>query len=672
MLVIWGINVSLRWIVRVLLSSCLIVFACGVSARGVSPYLPLGVSPAMERKFEQVLILAGRPMMRRPIPAAVVLDALPDACKVDEALCAEVRTFIRKYEKSAAVTSMQTELSAASGDSDLAMPNAHGRTRQSEWQLSSSAFYQPFDHLSLNLGAVVYQGRTTPTGTYISMGTDYAQLDVGYRDHWFSPLSSSSMLISTEAPTLPAVTLSNWRPLTSWGITYEAFAALLSEQNGIQYFNTTTSGRPRLAGIQVGIEPVVGYALTANRLMQYGGGARGGTGIKDLIKAFYKNTSGSSNVSDSSATGHEEFGNQVASVAATMQFPGAVPFAVNIEYAGEDNNYSGDYRLGDSALSLGIDFPKLLGRYDLQYETSEWQNVWYTHHLYPEGLTNQGLVLGHWFGDQRQFGDQVGGRSQFLQLGLRTNKGAYWQLGYKNLDFMTSLGYQSLPAVDYRPAHEVSVRYSDQWLGYPIAAEVQIGRDAFGDRFGRISALVDFVGRDKYGSPGNISAVANNSMGHEVYWVAGLTQGNLYEILSYYDRPQWSTNGYLVGIGARRQVGARTDLGMRLEVSRVHDHNLLSIRAVDLRRKFGGFAASLFGGVGAYQIGQSAFGWHWGGGLQWLNIFPKWDVGVDLRYYDKLSRNHVLPGDVPSTVRNPMPRVYFDIREQSLYFTRSF
>ena len=56
-------------------------------ARGVTPYLPLNLDPQIERQVERVLILADKPVMRRPIPAAVVLDALPKACEVDAALC---------------------------------------------------------------------------------------------------------------------------------------------------------------------------------------------------------------------------------------------------------------------------------------------------------------------------------------------------------------------------------------------------------------------------------------------------------------------------------------------------------------------------------------------------------------------------------------------------------
>ncbi len=42
-------------------------------ARGVTPYLPLNLDPEVERQVERVLILADKPVMTRPIPAATVI-----------------------------------------------------------------------------------------------------------------------------------------------------------------------------------------------------------------------------------------------------------------------------------------------------------------------------------------------------------------------------------------------------------------------------------------------------------------------------------------------------------------------------------------------------------------------------------------------------------------------
>ncbi|MES1195440.1 MAG: capsule assembly Wzi family protein, partial [Steroidobacter sp.] len=273
-------------------------------ARGVSPYLPLNISPDIERKIERVLILAGKPIMHRPIAAAIVLDALPAACRKDKSLCEEVRDYLDLYMHTAKITEARVEGALTSGQSNKPIPNAHGMSVGSHWDVAADAYYQPSNYLLINGGLMGYQGRITPTGSVISMGFDFAQLDVGYRDHWFSPNSDSSMLMSTEAPTMPSITLSNYQPLTPLGISYELFFARMSTQHGIEYFDTTTDGHPNLAGLQLSVEPVDGYALAVNRLMEYGGGARGGANLKQFYKALFNNSA--ANRADSAT--NTEFG----------------------------------------------------------------------------------------------------------------------------------------------------------------------------------------------------------------------------------------------------------------------------------------------------------------------------------------------------------------------------
>src|SRR6201993_110475 len=78
-------------------ASLCVLTAGPLQARGVTPYLPLNLDPELEREVERVLILGGKPVMTRPIPAAAVLDALPRACRVDPVLCSRVRRALRQY-----------------------------------------------------------------------------------------------------------------------------------------------------------------------------------------------------------------------------------------------------------------------------------------------------------------------------------------------------------------------------------------------------------------------------------------------------------------------------------------------------------------------------------------------------------------------------------------------
>src|SRR6202035_228197 len=58
-------------------ATILLVAALGARASGVSPYLPLNLSPEIERKIERVLVLAGEPVLTRPVAVDKVMRALP-------------------------------------------------------------------------------------------------------------------------------------------------------------------------------------------------------------------------------------------------------------------------------------------------------------------------------------------------------------------------------------------------------------------------------------------------------------------------------------------------------------------------------------------------------------------------------------------------------------------
>ena len=96
----------------------LLLLSQALLARGVTPYLPLNLDPDVERQVERVLILAGKPVMTRPIPAAVVYDALPRACKVDPVLCEHVRKFLSHYMHTEGIGFATLEGSVAHGSSN--------------------------------------------------------------------------------------------------------------------------------------------------------------------------------------------------------------------------------------------------------------------------------------------------------------------------------------------------------------------------------------------------------------------------------------------------------------------------------------------------------------------------------------------------------------------------
>src|SRR5690606_31716344 len=108
-------------------------------------------SPEIERQIERVLILAERPVLTRPIAAAVVLDALPRACERDAALCEQVRRYLNGYMRSAGIASLSAGVAASSGETAV-LPNRHGMTSDSAFEVAAAVYWQPSDHWLLSAG----------------------------------------------------------------------------------------------------------------------------------------------------------------------------------------------------------------------------------------------------------------------------------------------------------------------------------------------------------------------------------------------------------------------------------------------------------------------------------------------------------------------------------------
>lgn len=635
------------------------------AARGVSPYLPLGMSPDMDRKIQRVLVLGGRTVMRRPYPAAVVLEALPRACARDQVLCSEVRTYLQRYMNRAGITHARVTGALVDGDSQSTQPNAHGVEVDDAWEGQVRAYYQPNDHLLLTLGGIASEDETIPTGSLLSFGTEYLQLDAGYRDHWLSPLNDSSSLIGSQAPTMPSITLSNYKPISSLGLSYEVFAAEMSRQVGYPVLDedTPTSGKPRLAGLHGSVAPAEGLAFALNRVTQYAGPQDGGN-FSDFRGALISR--------NNLSTDTLEYRNRVASLTSSIIFPGQVPFAVHMEYAGEDNAYSGNYRLGATNMSVGIDLPQVWRNFDFTYEVSEWQNDWYVNLQYPQGLVNRDHVIGHWFGDQRVFGDAIGGWSQSLRAGWRSPAGRYWQATYRTMSLDEMWRRDEVPEVGYETLHSLRVDVAMDVRGFAVETGLQVGRDVFGDKFARLAASVDFAQPGPGGSRAQYDrAIEPDRDTTQVFVDFGAAYGSVKKIFGV-DIPNVRTDSEVtphIGFGARRSVSRRSDFGVRVEFDRLDDESLISVRALDYRFRYSQkLALNGFFGAGRYDYGLPSYGYYWGLGVQVMDLLPGWDLSLDARHHDKLGRDKTLPDDPPSTPDRT--RLFFDADGITLYLSR--
>ncbi|HSY08579.1 MAG TPA: capsule assembly Wzi family protein [Steroidobacteraceae bacterium] len=634
--------------------------------RGVSPYLPLNLEPEIERDIERVLVLADHPVLTRPIPAALLFDAMPKACAVDTPMCKRVRRFLARYMHDSGISYASAQAGASRG-ADVSIPNEHGLETQNHWQLDGQAYYQPSDYAMASVGVIAYRGRTTATGTMLSLGGDRAQIDIGYRDHWWSPMTDDAMVISTEAPTMPSVTVSNSLPFTRLGLQYELFLARMSESHRILFEDHLTSGHPLFAGFHLQIEPTSGWALGINRILQYGGGGYGGTSVSELFRAFF-NPAAAQNPGANPATNNTAFGNQEASITSRFIVPGRIPFAVYFEYAGEDTSRGRSYLLGDAALSAGIHFPRL-GPFDLTYEISDWQEGWYVHDVYLDGLVNYGHVTGNWFGDQRQFGDGVGGQSNMVKVGWEPSFGGLLETQYRTL---VNASYSPVP---YRHEYQALIRYSHPWQDHTVGGELFFGRDVFGQHFTTLDGFVRLGGgetnrEDTAEEEFDGSEVQEVKSG-EVFVDAGANANRVLVDLSD-SVPRTNTSVEVaphLGIGARRAVSEHQDLGARVVFDEIDRRALVAVRVLDYRYRFDSpLAVSAFFGAARYALLSPAYGYYLGAGAQYRNVLPGWDLSLDYSDGVKVARRHVYSFE-PQTGR---PDAFYDITSVALYLSHRF
>lgn len=127
--------------------------------------------------------------------------------------------------------------------------------------------------------------------------------------------------------------------------------------------------------------------------------------------------------------------------------------------------------------------------------------------------------------------------------------------------------------------------------------------------------------------------------------------------------------GLHLGIGVRKPVNERSDIGVRLELDSVESDQLLALRAFDYRRHFSDrIAFNYFAGAARLSLGTPAFGYYLGFGVQFKEMIAGLDLGIDLRVGDKLARDNVLPEDYS----DGSPDNFYDITGVSFYLSHRF
>ncbi|ALT00103.1 capsule assembly Wzi family protein [Lacimicrobium alkaliphilum] len=376
-------------------------FPATLLAKGLSPYLPLQLSPEIESQIEKVMALTPGAPLIKPYKASEVLTRIKQLQNSHPGLYGQVSRYLQRYTRTFGRSHSSVEL-AVNQDSDKDLPNQRGIQTQSGYVLSAGGFYHPNPYFIASAGMLLTDDSGGPvhTGSYIGFGYEYAQVELGYREHWFSPFQDSAMLVSTHAQASPSITISNATPITDWNIRYEMFYSKLEEVEGIRLGDEFFTGHPRHAGIHLSFTPLEFWTLGVSRTFQFGGGARE-VNFSDVLHALF-DPAGKDNIGTNTDDPNFEFGNQQASFTSKVNVQlWDINWSFYGEIGGEDTEGEKNYKLGNETLSFGIYTPDLTDKLSLRYEYNRWDTRWYVHHLYRQGYTNLGQVMGHWGGDER-------------------------------------------------------------------------------------------------------------------------------------------------------------------------------------------------------------------------------------------------------------------------------
>lgn len=450
-------------------------------AKGPSPYLPLQMEPLIELELQRLATVAKLPLLTKPYHAATVNRYLKTIVDSQPTLYRRINTYLKRYKQTAALTHASVQLNYANKENIL-LPNQRGQMADANYQASFTGFWQANQYVIINAGALYYEnGEYLRNNTFVSFGADIFQVDIGYREHWLSPFQESSVLLSTQAKPPLSVTISNPNLITDFNIKYEMSLGILDEQSNIQFDKDKppVSGEPALLTMHLSAQPFDWWTIGFNRTFVFAGGEES-LSLGDIWNAIIDPVNsdncggGGTDLQDCS----EEFGNQVASVSNKFDLNWFdVPFSVYYEYAGEDTSGHKNYKLGNLANSFGLFLPYIGDSLSLNMEFTTFQSEWYTHHIYGEGYSNDGVIMGHWWGSMKAPKDKVGGEAGSIRFDWQNSGDSQISLLYRTASFNQS------SVADYQQAHELEMKYHKAIDSNFLTFKLYLGRSNLGENF---------------------------------------------------------------------------------------------------------------------------------------------------------------------------------------------
>ena len=448
-----------------------------LQAKGVSPYLPMNLAPEVELQIEKLMAMTGDTPLIKPYKAIELQNRLEKIKDYHPLLYRRLSAYLQRYTQEIANTHRALNL-ATGNENRRALENNRGVKHNAKIEVSATGhvFLNPYLYVSAGANYSDDGGKAL-TNTHISFGTDYVQMDVGYRDHWFSPFHDSAMLFSTQAENTPSITFSNAAGLTDYNIRYEVFYMQMDEDVPVVASGEVSNGEPEITGLHISLSPLEALSVGFSRTYYYGGGQRDdglGIGLQGLLSP--------SSLEDNQSDNLEQGYGQTA-ISAKWNYGIEVPVSLYAEFARFDSDNINGRDDSGNAISLGVYLPVLFENMSLRYEVTNRDEGWYGSSFYNNDIRHKQHIPGHWGADELRIGMTPGATSHHMLFD--------WELVDDQL-FALILRQQSfddMPGQDFENAVQIKARYSFVTQYGFIGIEGTYGKDAFGDNYNRINAF---------------------------------------------------------------------------------------------------------------------------------------------------------------------------------------
>ena len=396
---------------------------------GASLYLP--IESSISDDVEKMATITNMPSTKMPYSLQMLNEYNEKIKESHPMLYDKIASKINSLSSNQLITKDKTSISLAASNSEASLANSHGIDTRYKYLFEASYMLNANEHLKGSIEGSLYEkdgsAKITTNNSFISFGFDKFQVDAGYRDHFYGPFRNGGMQISTNAINSPSITFSNPQPFSFAKINYEVFFTKLKTVDGIYYNGVSYSGSPRLLGMHLDFHPIDLLEVSLDRTFQFGGGPRSSS-ASDVWQAFIDPVSKDN--SNANCGVDCETGNQQASV--NIKYNGNL-FDKDISfyaiYGGEDTVNGSNYKMGNAVQGFGLYIPFFAKDTSLRYEALDISTSWYTHHLYSNGYSNGGNVMGNWFGDIST--KDINRYLQYIELNNKHN----------NINFSTKFKY---------------------------------------------------------------------------------------------------------------------------------------------------------------------------------------------------------------------------------------